>query len=170
MERFGINICIWNGKESYLIYFTIYLVWNWLPLLEVLVFDSGIFDLARGWFGMLFSRVGVVSSVVPISFILRVGKIPTVELCLPEGGILAAESGWHVLSSWKNLINGAVKQELWEGKIPIVELELRVGEIPHRSNMDVRRRTPPSEKSPILIKVQGSVVVVRCTQACNITY
>ena len=154
---------VWNLPELFYHLF----IWNWLCLLGLLVFDSGIFDLACGWFCCLLnSRVGIVPSTVPVSFILWVREIPIAELGLLEGKIPAVELG-RVCFRVRNFIYGAAKPELWKEEILAAETGLRVGEI-HTGvtwmYVGEPLLMPSSGRNPISGCIElGSVVVVRCT-------
>ena len=67
---------------------------------------------------------------VPVNFCPRVGEILAAGLSLRKGKILIIELGSHSLLNGGNSINVAAKPDLWEGKIPATESDLRVGEIP----------------------------------------
>jgi len=116
-----------------------------------------------GFVCLLYSRVGVIPSTVPVSFILWVEEILATELGHWERDIPIAESWSGVLTSGKNPINEAGKPELWEG------------EIPHRSNMDVCRQTfvAASERKtsyPRTHRIGASSSNKMHIQACNVIF
>ena len=113
-----------------------------------------IFDLARGWFGMfVVLPSGVVPSTVPISLSFECEKFQPRSWASERGKsqlrVWASKRGKSQLWSrdhmclrvGENPSNRAAKQGLWEVEIPATKLGLRVRKVPHRSNMDVCRRT-----------------------------
>ena len=77
--------------------------------LGVLVSQSGIFDLARGWFGMF---VFLPSGRSLISCTYKFYPLSRENPSYRVRGIPAAESGSLVLPSGGNPINGAVNSKL----------------------------------------------------------